>query len=146
MVFVFIKPVIFLGDAVSSSLTQDVSISPLCHCKQLSSFDWLCGLLHQCEVAEPLIKVGVLFLAQATQNNLGEGGEGLPHFFRETTSSPFPRVQTISIVLEIHWKMNTMANTKKHLSFQPKDFLIFKKNPHLSFPWKHTDFPKSPIC
>lgn len=68
MVFVVTKPAIFLGDALSFSLTWDLSISLLCHCKQLSSFDWLCWLLHyQCEVVEPLIEVGLLFLVQATQ-------------------------------------------------------------------------------
>lgn len=110
-------------------LTYLGSISLLCHCKQLSSFYWLHGLLHhQREAVEPLTKVGVLFLVQATQNNAGEGNEGLPHFFREITS-PFLTVQTISTVLEIHWKMNAMTNTEKHLSFQPKDFFIFQKNP-----------------
>lgn len=144
MVFVLTKPAIFLGGAVSSSLTWDLSMSLLCHCKELSSFDWLCGLLHhQREVVEPLIKVGVLLHVQTTQNNPGEGDEGLPHFFREIASSPFPTVQTISIVLEIHWKMNAMMNTKKTLKLSAKRLFHFQKK-HLSFPLKiHRFFEQS---
>lgn len=66
------------------------------------------------------------------------------HFFREITSSALPTVQTISIVLEIHWKMNAMTNTEKHLSFQPKDFFIFKKTTWV-FHWKCMNFSNSPI-
>lgn len=77
MVFVLTELAIFSRDAVSSSPTQELSVSLLLHRRWLSSFGCLRRLLLlQHEVMEPLIKVGVLFPVLATQNNPGEGDEG----------------------------------------------------------------------